>query len=274
MFTVQTKDPQKQGWANAAIEREKLNNKPKTPTTNHSASLNPKKEFVNHLGRETATIIEKMVDDSREEIKNIWNKFSDQIKISNAEYKGTACCDAGGRISVNKNYHTQETKYHAANEVIFHESGHSIDRAISNIVEYRYSTGYKDGLFEKTILQDVKRYEKKIADRIKSNDELREKYSYNGKVNISHVRSVISKELKNEGFKKTGDVSDIFEGATHGKTTGSGGHGKSYWKNRSVAIEAFAEMFSATITNKDSLGNIQKYLPESYKVFLQMIKEV
>lgn len=73
-------------------------------------------------------------------------------------------------------------------------------------------------------------------------------------------------------FKTTGDISDIFEGATKGKVIGTGGHSKNYWTTRSVAVEAFAEMFSATTTNPQSLGNIKKYFPKSYDVFNEMLK--
>ena len=78
-------------------------------------------------------------------------------------------------------------------------------------------------------------------------------------------------------------VGDMLEGATKGKFTGSGGHGKAYWVGydtyygkvggHSVAVEAFAEMFSATTTNPASLKHIKEVFPESYGVFQKMIKE-
>jgi hypothetical protein len=41
-----------------------------------------------------------------------------------------------------------------------------------------------------------------------------------------------------------------------------------------LETEAFAEMLSATLTNKDSLNVLKKYLPNAYSVFEKMIKEV
>ena len=37
--------------------------------------------------------------------------------------------------------------------------------------------------------------------------------------------------------------------------------------------EAFAHMFCATIHNPESLANIQKYFPKSYKIFEEMVDE-
>ncbi len=41
-----------------------------------------------------------------------------------------------------------------------------------------------------------------------------------------------------------------------------------------LETEAFAEMLSATLTNKDSLNVLKKHLPNAYSVFEKMIKEV
>ena len=53
------------------------------------------------------------------------------------------------------------------------------------------------------------------------------------------------------------------------------GHGKSYHADpNKTPIEAFAEMFSATITSPDSLGTIKTFFPESYKIFEEMLGSV
>jgi len=65
------------------------------------------------------------------------------------------------------------------------------------------------------------------------------------------------------------------EGATDGKCKVIIGHGEGYWERKGMLeTEAFAEMFSATITNKGSLNVLKKYLPNAYSVFEKMIKEV
>lgn len=53
------------------------------------------------------------------------------------------------------------------------------------------------------------------------------------------------------------------------------GHKNSYWGTKddytNLAIEAFAEMFSATTTNNKSLATIKTMFPESYKMFEEML---
>ena len=58
------------------------------------------------------------------------------------------------------------------------------------------------------------------------------------------------------------------------------GHDNSYWRRPfngneygNVAIEGFAEMFSATATQNQSLSVIKEFLPESYAMFERMIGE-
>lgn len=76
------------------------------------------------------------------------------------------------------------------------------------------------------------------------------------------------------------DISDMFE---HYMITSFGnkykypfgvGHGVDYHSNFSnTPTEAFAEMFSATVTQSDSLKGIKDFFPESYSMFLDMLKE-
>lgn len=74
------------------------------------------------------------------------------------------------------------------------------------------------------------------------------------------------------------DVSDMFEKYLldcSGKTLPFDvGHGEEYWgnSNKRVAHEAFAEMYSATATNNESLPVIKELFPESYAMFLRMLQ--
>ena len=79
-------------------------------------------------------------------------------------------------------------------------------------------------------------------------------------------------------FQRT-DVSDMFESymvKTFGKTFEYPfgiGHGWSYWNNEghTAASEGFAEMYSALVTQNDSLGMIKEFFPEAYEMFLEML---
>lgn len=271
-FTIRTRDPKNQHMADAAVAREK-----ERAAAAAAASRKPKENLVKGLGEKHAEALEKIVQDSPEETKALWDKFAGEIKVSeNNLTRGGAHCDSLGGIHVNVEKDAgikanQTPPY----ETTMHESAHSIDRAISKKVGYRFSESYNDGEFEKTIIREadsyIKNHQKKMAaDR-------------GEKVLIDSARSDLGKIMRKAGYAATGDVSDMLEGATKGKFCGSGGHGKAYWVGsktywgkmggHSVAVEAFAEMFSATTTNQASLKYIKEIFPESYKVFQKMIKE-
>ena len=72
------------------------------------------------------------------------------------------------------------------------------------------------------------------------------------------------------------DISDMFQKYTvdHYATSRPFGigHAYSYFnRDESLPTEAFAEMYSATITNNDSLPVIKEFFPEAYKVFEEML---
>lgn len=75
------------------------------------------------------------------------------------------------------------------------------------------------------------------------------------------------------------DISDIFERYTvthYGETYPFGvGHGKSYaLKAGATEKEAFAEMYSALVTQNESLGVIKDFFPESWALFEEMLGSV
>ena len=84
----------------------------------------------------------------------------------------------------------------------------------------------------------------------------------------------IADELKAQRLIAVADCMDMFEGATKGAVTTYVGHGKSYWNNQNVGVEAFAEMFDATINNPESLATIQKYFPKSYEIFIECLEKI
>ena len=75
------------------------------------------------------------------------------------------------------------------------------------------------------------------------------------------------------------DISDMFEPymvKTFGKSYQYPfgiGHGASYWNydGHTAASEGFAEMYSALVTQNDSLDLIKEFFPETYEMFLEML---
>lgn len=272
-FTIQTKDPKKQHWANAAIAREKE----RAGQAANTGGSKLKENLVKGLGEKHAAALEKIIQDSPAETKALWEKYAGDIKVSESNLtRGGAHCDSLGGIHINIEKDAGN-KYNGCPpyETTMHESGHSIDRAISRKVGYRFSESYNDGEFEKTLIREAEAYIK--------NHQKTMSVESGSRVSISAARSSLGDRMRKSGYAATGDVSDMLEGATKGKFSGSGGHGKAYWVGRdtywgkmgghSVAVEAFAEMFSATTTNPASLKHIKEVFPESYGVFTRMIKE-
>ena len=272
-FTIRTRDPKKQHWADSAIAREKE----RAGQTAATQGGKPRDNLVRGLGEKHAAALEKLIQDSPAETKALWDKYAGEIKVSESNLtRGGAHCDSLGGIHVNIEKDAA-VKFNGCPpyETTMHESGHSIDRAISKKVGYRFSESYNDGEFEKTLIREAESYIKKHQKELST--------ASGSRVSISAARSSLGDRMRKGGYAATGDVSDMLEGATKGKFTGSGGHGKAYWVGRdtywgkmgghSVAVEAFAEMFSATTTNPASLKHIKEVFPESYGVFTKMIKE-
>lgn len=78
------------------------------------------------------------------------------------------------------------------------------------------------------------------------------------------------------------DISDMFEwySTKHGGKAAPFGSGHLlndpyYWNvSSNKSIEAFAEMTSATITSPESLAQIQKYLPNTYKAYFEISRSI
>lgn len=231
----------------------------------------------------------------------LWKKYESQVRIADASYKGTAHA-LGDNVYVNIDNVAKGDSISTPYQTVFHECGHAID-SISrtqapNTDWYRrhFSSAYKDGLFPQTINDEVQALVKAKDAELKALwkqhagdvDWFRQNgYMYNWQTTIpkyskARAYSALEKEIKAAGSKLAyGDLSDIMEGTTGGKIQCGIGHGANYWKQRTyngvpdgLATEAFAEMLDSTFANPESLDLIKKYLPKSYSVFQDMLKEL
>lgn len=173
-----------------------------------------------------------------------------------------------------------------------------------------YSSAYKGGLFPQTIKDEVKALvnakDKELKALFKSHAatgdakwffdngfidrwyyHMYESGSYTAERIIpkyakSYAYSAVQREVTSSGNKYAyGDLSDMLEGVTGAKIQCGIGHGATYWKDRTydgvadgLATEAFAEMIDSAVSNPESLDMIKKYLPNSYKVFLEMLEDL
>lgn len=140
--------------------------------------------------------------------------------------------------------------------VFCHEVGHNIDWLANNNM---FSSEYKNGIFQKTIKQEIKAHLRKLKTNgsINPNEDFR--------------REILG--IKNAALFP---FSDIVDGATDSKIKKlPARHGALYWKNNpnALAHETFAHMFSLKLLAKDSFDSIlRKYLPKSTAIFDEMLE--
>ena len=265
-------------------------------------------DLAKQYGKEYYDSMTDLVDKCENtDVQSFWQKYQSDIKVGDPNYNSRGCCKGIGqnaKIYVNTSVDKAGSRIHTPYQTAFHESGHAIDTMCRNKVEngafYGISRNYQDGVFPKTIKQEVSDYIKAESKRLKEEFKIygtdpewlhdnyfvsdwaydffkkngvwasgAPKYSINAA--YQHLQNTI---VKNHEMLAYSDLSDILEGATKAKISCGVGHGKSYWDSDGalLATEAFAEMFSATVANPQSLELIKQYLPKSYDKFLEIIK--
>ena len=143
--------------------------------------------------------------------------------------------------------------FNAPYSTFFHESAHNIDwLAAGRVQGARFSRGYKDGLFEKTLRSE-------ILPLIRSNGFIRE----------------FKKLPKRDAYV----LSDAIDWAAYSEGIDSParyGHGPKYWSRGTykLPVEAFANLFSAMVTNHGAYRTARQYLPKTVKLFVEMMQEL
>lgn len=268
-------------------------------------------DFAKNYGKDYYDAMCDRIDSCGDEnLKAIWEQYQSRIGANDPNYKGRAYASVGN-IHVNKTKDAAGSSWEMPYEVTFHESGHAIDWLTKDLAEtdglkLSFSSAYENGLFPDTIkdevqaLVDQKDMELKALFKEHAKDYvwLHENgfisdyswhvYETQGQFfggPPKYTKALAYKAVENEiksiegGGMAIGDLSDILEGATKGKISCGYGHGKSYWKpifgvEEKLATEAFAEMTSATTVNGKSLETIKRYLPRSYAVYCDMLKDI
>lgn len=119
-------------------------------------------------------------------------------------------------------------------------------------------------------VKKAKGYKKEIVSAVKKDPQ------YKAAIAKRRAYQEVTNEIRALTDAQKADLSDIFEGATGGRVNGGWGHGKSYWDsgNRALAKEAFAELYSAQISNPESLAILKQYLPKSAAIFEDIIEAI
>lgn len=172
--------------------------------------------------------------------------------------------------------------------VFFHETGHGIDNThrktlymklgqkAKSPTELYASSAYKNGLLQQTLTKELTTVYEKYA-MGKYGDPTWTKSVY--KEFIDDVKA--SPDFTKLAYA---DISDMYEAIfpTYAYPFNFGHGGTKYWgwgNNTPIHIkkqstEAFAEMTEAMLVNPDALKVIQKYAPESYKIYLEILEEM
>ncbi|MBQ6263073.1 MAG: hypothetical protein IJK58_06120 [Clostridia bacterium] len=264
------------------------------------------------LGKDHYDKLHDLIDaTSDSDAREVWQKFEDQVGVADIHHKGTAYCDRGGNIHIDIDACANGNSYDKPYQVVFHESGHAIDVTARRHIQggnwgaAHFSAAYDNGKFPDTICKEVDDWVKSVGAKLKAElpshltdsqwlfdngfiDASAKRYfDANGswgwmnppKYSKSVAYKAIEREIRQLPGMARADLSDILEGATNGRIQAGYGHGKGYWSARTIngvkdglATEAFAEMMDSTFANADGLAAIQKYLPDSYSVFTEMLQ--
>lgn len=263
-----------------------------------------KKDDNINMGNIGDKVPEKHVEEMQRRLKNApkavqdaWNNYANEITIndinSRSAYFSPSRFDYGVHVDLDK---VTEPRYISVslggekqlfkNEygTIFHEIGHNIADAANkrhggyswlDISETFKSSKHLYGGGVGYTLDDMVKAEaqERVAKtwaRLK--DEAVKRGEKKSSVRKYLAHSEIAKELKGIELIAVADCMDMFEGATKGAVSTYCGHGTSYWKSHNVGVEAFAEMFDATINNPKSVEVIKKYFPKSYEIFIECLE--
>lgn len=254
----------------------------KKQTAGDNLTKPPEKTIINTekvkvaYGEERAKAVGELVANAPPIFGDVWNKYADDIAFGDTAYGRTPHYSPARReINLNAERDAMNTQYKPPYKTTFHEVGHLFDHSggKESYGSYFFTTSgrYSNGVFSNTLKAEADAYTKAVQAKLKAEAQ-------GASVSINSARLKIQQEIRDlakaKGYQATSDISDIFEGATGAKVTGTAGHGASYWKQHDVSVEAFAEMYSASISNPASLEQIKTYFPQSYNVFLEILKSM
>ena len=293
---------------------------PKTNKNANMGQINGNKPHIRNYNNELATKLGKehfdnmhdLIDKCEDaDVVAMCRTYEDSIKVGSTTKNGAYA--SGNTIYLNIDSVAKGGSIDKSYQVLFHECGHTIDTMArqklktTGVFARHFSGAYKDGLFPQTIKDEVqewvKKYDTELKQAFKTHAEDVEwfrdqgyisdwRYDYYKAGNLSasdvipkysksYAYSKVEKELRGYDKKAVADLCDMVEGATGAKISCVAGHGKKYWKDRTIggisdglATEAFAEMTDSTMANKESLELIKKHLPKSYEIYKEMVKEI
>lgn len=270
-------------------------------------------QYAQKLTKSDYDAIHDIIDKSgNSDLVKIWNKYESDVEVGGTRSKKNQYA-VDNKIYFDKAAARIGNQYEYPYEIALHETAHAIDYlaykrsggsskssasgnyvfGLSGLSTPSYANEYKNGIFAKTLT-------KEIGDRVNKHDVVIQKHindidwlyknGYLPKWNYEYYKNngmvptdskdiayhAVSSEIRKAGDGKAiACISDMVEAATGARVSTGFGHGRDYWlKSGAQAAEAFAEMTEATFTNPESLAIIKEYVPESYKIYEEMIADI
>ena len=262
-------------------------------------------------GKKHSKAIKEHLENAPEQIQKVWNDCAGDFHVLDPKYKGKEAFYSPGNDAVKLNITAagKGSTYQTPYQVVFHEYGHHTDYILNR--KYGngsrgsgLSETYKNGIFGRTLKEEgyntIRAWAKnkgvcELPDIITRIEEDVEKLIQAGVINPSERAKEIQKmkqslkfsayvpedvakafcsDIKQElSLMQRSDISDMFEPIMPKSCSYpfGVGHGTGYWGSRDNGKEGFAEMFSAAVNNPESLEQIKRFFPESYKIFEEML---
>lgn len=261
------------------------------------------------LDQKQKSAVTSILKRSDENVRQVYLGYESMFKLLDGNWRGTAHYDPaanGVRLNLSEVFASDGRRPQGT--TWFHEFGHMVDSLSGNISET-----YKGGAFARSIQSEVNAYidarnkrlrdgfKKAVAEKdtdwlvangymsswkaeyIRENPDMEKTMLAALRHTKTYAYKAVSDEIRHMDDAQKADVSDLFGGATVCKCEDGWGHSKAYWRPKGtqkgyelkpLAHEGFAEFFSAYAANPESREMLRKYLPESSKIFDEIIEEV
>lgn len=212
----------------------------------------------------------------------MWDKYNAKLTLGSTTESGAHYSPLERRVNMNIEEDIKGSWYAKSGNTFYHEFGHNIDYLANNnegaiTADFRLSNGKTLG---ETVYSDVQKRVKAIA---------KEK-----KLKPLYARDDIKKQLASLQEKDgtiVSSISDLYGGATNNQAKSRVGHRSSYWKMNTLqkrymkmtnaqyrdtrlGVEAFAEFTAAALTDEDELNLLKEWLPETYDMYFELIREI
>ena len=261
------------------------------------------------LDQKQKSAVTSILKRSDENVRQVYLGYESMFKLLDGNWRGTAHYDPaanGVRLNLSEVFASDGRRPQGT--TWFHEFGHMVDSLSGNISET-----YKGGAFARSIQIEVNAYidarnkrlrdgfKKAVAEKdtdwlvangymsswkaeyIRENPDMEKTMLAALRHTKTYAYKAVADEIRHMDDAQKADVSDLFGGATVCKCEDGWGHSKAYWRPKGtqkgyelkpLAHEGFAEFFSAYTANPESREMLRKYLPESSKIFDEIIEEV